>query len=89
MELSKHKDEIEKAYKKLDESYRSTVYALATVVDARDSYTPGHSERVTTVSILTGKELELSEEELKRLEYAALFHGVGMIGIPMYTNQSL
>ncbi len=82
VEFIKHKDEIEKAYKKLDESYRSTVYALSTAVDARDSYTSGHSQRVAIVSILIGKTLELSEEELMKLEYAALFHDVGKIGIP-------
>lgn len=82
IELGKHKEETEKAYKKIDESYRNTIYALSNAVDARDSYTAGHSERVTRVSILIGKALKLSEEELKRLEYAALFHDIGKIGIP-------
>ena len=83
-ELSEQKIEIETAYEKLTDSYKSTVFALSNAVDARDTYTAGHSERVTRISMLIGKMLKLSLEELKILEYAALFHDIGKIGIPDY-----
>jgi len=51
-ELSKQKIEIEAAYKKLNDSYKNTVFALSNAVDARDSYTAGHSSRVTRISCL-------------------------------------
>lgn len=81
-ELIYQKIEIETAYKKLTDSYRNTILALSKAVDARDTYTAGHSERVAEISLLIGKRLKLSEEELKKLEYAALFHDIGKIGIP-------
>ncbi len=81
-ELMEQKEEIETAYKKLSDSYKNTILALSNAVDARDSYTAGHSERVAKISLLIGKNLGLPDEELKKLEYAALFHDIGKIGIP-------
>lgn len=81
-ELSKQKIEIETSYKKLNDSYRNTIFALSNAVDARDPYTAGHSARVTKISMLLGKTLDLKEKELGNLEYAALFHDIGKIGIP-------
>ena len=83
-ELVEQKIEIETAYKKLSNSYKNTVFALSNAVDARDSYTAGHSERVTSISMQIGRKIKLPEEDLKRLEYAALFHDIGKIGIPDY-----
>ena len=79
--LNKQKNEIEESYKRLDDSYRSTVIAMSNAVDARDSYTAGHSERVSEISLSIGQELRLSETDLKNLEYATLFHDIGKIGI--------
>ena len=81
-ELINQKVEIETAYKKLSDSYRNTISSLSNAVDARDAYTAGHSERVTKISLLIGKNLGLPEDEMKKLEYAALFHDIGKIGIP-------
>jgi len=41
----------------------------------------GHSERVSKYSLLIGKELGLTAEELEILERAALLHDIGKIGI--------
>jgi|GEM_PF-735609 len=82
--LSEQKVEIETAYNKLNNSYKNTVSALSNAVDARDTYTAGHSARVTKISMLIGKTLKLSKGELEKLEYAALFHDIGKIGIPDY-----
>jgi len=71
-----------KSAEDLEESYVSTVRILAAAIDARDEYTLGHSERVAEYSLLVGKELDLSKEELKDLEMACLFHDVGKIRTP-------
>lgn len=82
VELSNQKSIIEESYKKLNQSYKTTISVLSSAVDARDAYTAGHSERVTKISLLLGKALNLSDEELQKLEYAALFHDIGKIGVP-------
>ena len=66
----------------LEESYISIVRVVAAAIDARDSYTHGHSARVSQLSLLIGKAIGLSMEELKDLEVACLFHDVGKIKTP-------
>jgi HD-GYP domain-containing protein (c-di-GMP phosphodiesterase class II) len=66
----------------LEEAYVSIVKVVAAAIDARDSYTHGHSARVAQVSLLIGKRTGLSEEDLRDLEVACLFHDVGKIKTP-------
>ncbi|MDO9491292.1 HD-GYP domain-containing protein [Acetobacterium sp.] len=80
--LINQKSEIELSLKRLDDAYLNTVFALSNAVDARDPYTAGHSERVSKIAMLLSRELKLTEENLKILEYAGLFHDIGKIGIP-------
>ncbi len=58
-----------------------TVKTLARAIDAKDSYTNGHSSRVAKYSVMLGKRLGFDEERLARLQYVALLHDVGKIGI--------
>jgi len=57
------------------------VRALVSAVDQKDTYTSGHSNRVGYFARLLGKELGLSDEDLQMLEWSALLHDVGKIGI--------
>lgn len=57
------------------------VQSLAGVVDMRDAYTGGHSERVTKYALGIGEELGLSPEELRVLRYSAVLHDLGKIAI--------
>jgi len=65
----------------LQESFLSTVQALAQAVDAKDSYTAGHSSRVTQYSVLIAEELGLDAETVRKVRLAGLLHDVGKIGI--------
>jgi putative nucleotidyltransferase with HDIG domain len=66
----------------LEEAYVSIVKVVAAAIDARDSYTHGHSARVAQLSLLLGKQIGLPEEDLKDLEVACLLHDVGKIKTP-------
>jgi HD-GYP domain-containing protein (c-di-GMP phosphodiesterase class II) len=61
---------------------RQIVNALVEAVEAKDPYTRGHSERVRAISADIGREAGLPEAELRVLEWAAVLHDVGKIGIP-------
>jgi putative nucleotidyltransferase with HDIG domain len=56
--------------------------ALARAVDAKSSWTAGHSERVTTLSMNIGRAMGLPEEELDLLHRGGLLHDLGKIGVP-------
>lgn len=74
--------EIEKAYNNIQKHYMETVRSLVAAIDAKDSYTKGHQERVAVFSTLLGEALNLPREELDLLQQAAILHDIGKIGIP-------
>lgn len=65
----------------LEESQVNTIMSLALSQEAKDRYTSGHSERVTTYSIEIAKELGLSDQDIEVINRAAKLHDIGKIGI--------
>jgi putative nucleotidyltransferase with HDIG domain len=66
----------------LVEGYYSTVRTLVAAVEAKDSYTRGHSERVTAYAMTLGEILGLAEEKMDVLRLSSLLHDIGKIGVP-------
>ncbi|TFG44380.1 MAG: HD-GYP domain-containing protein, partial [Gemmatimonadales bacterium] len=60
---------------------RGTLIALARTVDANSPWTAGHSERVSALAVIIGRVLQLSPEDLDRLEVGGLLHDVGKVGV--------
>jgi diguanylate cyclase (GGDEF)-like protein/putative nucleotidyltransferase with HDIG domain len=73
---------LEMANKLLKERSTAAMESLSATVDARDSYTAGHSRRVQQLALAIGRELGLSQVELDLLGHAALFHDIGKLAIP-------
>ena len=69
-------------YAGLRDAYLDTIRSLVAAIEAKDPYTRGHSERVTTYAGLLGAAVGMRQTELERLEYAAILHDVGKIGVP-------
>ena len=67
---------------KMEEMFINSIAAFAEAVDARDSYTAGHSTRVAHYADSLTKLLGLDEAEREQIHVAALLHDVGKIGIP-------
>ena len=59
-----------------------SIEAIARTIDAKDTYTNGHSIRVGHFSRIIGEELGMEGDELENLYYIALLHDIGKIGIP-------
>jgi len=59
-----------------------TIGALATAIDAKDPFTHRHSEQVMKFAVMIGKAMGLSDEQLELLEYQAMLHDIGNIGVP-------
>lgn len=70
-----------KLYKQMNEMFVESIRSLANAIDAKDPYTNGHSRRVTEYSVRTARAMGLPEDKLERLEYMAVLHDVGKIGI--------
>ncbi len=63
------------------ELFLGSIRMLAAAIDEKDPYTRGHSGRVAKYSMLIGKQLGLSPEEMDKLRIASLLHDVGKIGV--------
>lgn len=81
-EIKRINEELENSKEQLEQAYLDMVQTLRYTVEAKDSYTRGHSDRVSEYSVLIGEKLELSEEQIKTLRIGGLFHDIGKIGIP-------
>ncbi len=68
-------------YENIYENLFATLYAFVKAVEARDLYTQQHSSRVTGLSLVLGKQLGCSKEELDVLNFAGHLHDIGKIGI--------
>ena len=69
-------------YVSLRDAYRDTIKSLVGALEAKDSYTRGHSVRVAAYSAQIGAEMGLSPAQLDSLEYAALLHDLGKLSLP-------
>jgi HD-GYP domain-containing protein (c-di-GMP phosphodiesterase class II) len=59
----------------------NAIYALTSVVEARDHYTYGHSRKVNHYAVALAKALELPNDEITKISASASLHDVGKIGI--------
>ena len=68
-------------YENIYENLFATLFAFVKAVEARDSYTQQHSNRVTNLAIKLGREMGCTPEELDVLNCAGQLHDIGKIGI--------
>lgn len=68
-------------FEELEDTYLQTVLALANAVDARDSYTSDHSQRLAVLAVKISKLMGSGPIELEELRLGALLHDIGKIGV--------
>ena len=66
----------------LESSYRTTLMALTTMLEAKDVEAPGHAGRVVAYSRRLGREMGLNQAQINTLADGALLHDIGKIGVP-------
>ena len=59
-----------------------SIRALTAMVDAKDHYTLGHSERVALLSQQLASTMGLPPETVERTHLCGLLHDVGKVGVP-------
>ena len=80
--ISEMNEKLETAYSDLKAAYWGTMESLRLAVDAKDSYTKNHSDRVSYYAVLLAKALGLDDDQVERIRVGGLFHDIGKIGIP-------
>lgn len=88
-ELENSKNEINKLYNILQKDYKyqvesieNVMVSLAYIIEAKDKYTVGHTQRVSEYAVKLAEKLGLESERIEKLRMAGLIHDIGKIGVP-------
>jgi response regulator RpfG family c-di-GMP phosphodiesterase len=73
--------ELNEALRDVEESYKITLEALVTALDAREHETQAHSQRVREYTLTLAHQLGLKHDDLIQTGRGALLHDVGKIGV--------
>ncbi len=84
-QLKQQFEQVQRLNSDLKESYKNSVRALVKAIEGHDTYTRGHSERVSEWAVEVAHELGMPEEEVEYLSFGAILHDVGKI----YINPSI
>lgn len=68
-------------YRQLSDTYSETIRSFVAAIEAKDTYTRGHSERVAQYTHIIASEMGFKGRSVERIVYAALLHDVGKIGV--------
>ena len=63
-------------------THLATIAALSRSLEAKDTYTGGHTERVADIAVALARRLGFDGPDLDAIEIGALLHDIGKIGIP-------
>ncbi len=74
--------ELKLSLQRLHETIESTLRAMAQILETRDPYTAGHQQRVATLTLAIGNEMNLPQDQIQGLHIAALIHDIGKIYVP-------
>ncbi|MEQ9455316.1 MAG: HD-GYP domain-containing protein [Phycisphaeraceae bacterium] len=69
-------------FAEMQSMFLGTLRALSASIDAKDSYTHGHSHRVALLTRLLAEKIDLDDHRIERLYLSALVHDLGKIGVP-------
>lgn len=81
-EISRLYDLLQRDYNREMDNVLEFVISLSNVIEAKDSYTDGHTRRVADVATEIGKRIGLDEKQIKILDVAAVIHDIGKVGTP-------
>jgi HD-GYP domain-containing protein (c-di-GMP phosphodiesterase class II) len=82
VEERRQRQAVEGALKLLEESYATTVRALASALELRDDDTGSHAERVALLGLRLAGRIAPELVDNPQLEYGFLLHDIGKIGVP-------
>ncbi len=74
-------DTLAKFIKENENSRRLTLEMFAAMLDSRERMTKNHSQEVRNISLALARKIDMNEDEIQAVGYAALLHDIGKITI--------
>ncbi len=68
-------------YSELQSTYLSTIKVLVSTIEAKDSYTRGHTERVGRYARMLADEMQLDKKMRETVSFGAALHDIGKLGV--------
>lgn len=80
--ISSRNGEFRYTLQMLKKSVTDIIQTIARIVHVRDPYTGDHQRRVTALASVIAEEMDLPEEQINGLRFAATIHDIGKITVP-------
>jgi putative nucleotidyltransferase with HDIG domain len=75
-------EKLKRSFAMLQKATEDIIQAMSYTSEIRDPYTAGHQKKVCELAIAIGKEMNITEEQLQGVKYAAMIHDIGKISVP-------
>lgn len=80
--LRRAEEQLQQSFENLEKAIRETIQVVASIVEARDSYTADHQRRVTNLASAIAAEMGLSKDQIDGIRMAGMVHDLGKISVP-------
>ena len=71
----------QRQYHEMQLMFEGTIQSLVSALDAKDTYTCGHSSRVADLAVELATRLGFDEDGISRIRMAGILHDIGKIGV--------
>ncbi|MDD3814988.1 MAG: PhnD/SsuA/transferrin family substrate-binding protein [Desulfocapsaceae bacterium] len=78
----RHREEVARLTFERTVNYQETIFTFVNMIEQRDTYTAGHTERVAGYCQKIAKAMGIAEDEIEKLHKAAILHDIGKIATP-------
>ncbi|MDP8269596.1 MAG: HD domain-containing protein [Candidatus Tenebribacter davisii] len=75
-------DKLKQSFTMLQKATGDIIQAMSYTSEIRDPYTAGHQKKVAELAVAIGKEMNINEEQLQGVKFAAMIHDIGKISVP-------
>jgi putative nucleotidyltransferase with HDIG domain len=83
LETRRSEDHLQSTLDRLEQSLESTFRAMSLILELRDPYMAGHQQRVSSLAVAIGREMNLAWDRIEGLRVAGILHDIGKIAAPI------
>jgi putative nucleotidyltransferase with HDIG domain len=83
LETRRSEDHLQSTLDRLEQSLEGTLRAMSLILELRDPYMAGHQQRVSSLAVAIGREMNLAWDKVEGLRVAGILHDLGKIAAPI------
>lgn len=75
-------EKLRRSFAMLQKATEDIIQAMSFTSEIRDPYTAGHQKKVCELAVAIGEKMNITEEQLQGVKFAAMIHDIGKISVP-------